>query len=268
MDFSPFQSDAFGNLVSQTNSAVDSVFGFTGRQFDDDIGLQNNLNRWYDAQVGRWMSEDPIGFGGGDTNVSRYVGNSPTCNADAMGLAPNKAGTTNPSHVVNQARTLESQGLSRTAILERSRDQHTGNVNRYFYTDKYGWVDIRHFGEAANYANSHGSVITESLGFANEVAQWLTEWGDDYRSGFSPEDIPSNAAGAGFGDDYLSDNESLSDSLERWMKDNGARDQNDPKAGRDKLPATDPSERGGKCRGSSNPTSSNPAGGQATGGSN
>jgi RHS repeat-associated protein len=78
--------DAFGNLQSETNSAIDEIFGFTGRQFDDATGLQNNLNRWYDSKTGRFVSEDPIGFGGGDSNLSRYVGNSPTHFVDPSGL--------------------------------------------------------------------------------------------------------------------------------------------------------------------------------------
>jgi RHS repeat-associated protein len=67
--------DAFGNLRSQTNAAVDCLFGYTGRQFDEDISLQNNLNRWYDASVGRWVSNDPIGYEGG-INLFAYVNNS------------------------------------------------------------------------------------------------------------------------------------------------------------------------------------------------
>jgi hypothetical protein len=39
----------------------------------------------------------------------------------------------------------------------------------------------------------------EGLGFAVEVTQWATEWGDSYRSGFSPEDLPSNSEGVSFG---------------------------------------------------------------------
>ena len=39
------------------------------------IHLQNNINRWYDATVGRWLSADPIGFEGNDTNLYRYVKN-------------------------------------------------------------------------------------------------------------------------------------------------------------------------------------------------
>ena len=62
--------DSFGNLKSETNTAVDLLFGYTGRMLDEGTGLQNNLNRWYDPKVGRWLSEDPIGFEAGDPNLS------------------------------------------------------------------------------------------------------------------------------------------------------------------------------------------------------
>ena len=79
--------DSFGNLKSQTNSAVDCLFGFTGRALDNATGLQNNWHRWYDGKVGRWVSKDPISFTGGDANTSRYVGNQPTDLRDPSGLA-------------------------------------------------------------------------------------------------------------------------------------------------------------------------------------
>jgi RHS repeat-associated protein len=66
--------------------AVDQVFYYTGRLFDKATGLQNNLNRWYDPAIGRWLSEDPIGFEAGDANLYRYVGNGPTNGADPAGL--------------------------------------------------------------------------------------------------------------------------------------------------------------------------------------
>ncbi len=69
--------DAFGKVTSESNPTIDSLFLFTGRPFDSDTQLQNNLNRWYDAQLGRWLSEDPIGFAAGDGNLYRYVKNDP-----------------------------------------------------------------------------------------------------------------------------------------------------------------------------------------------
>jgi RHS repeat-associated protein len=91
--------DAFGNVVAETHynasggvvtagqpGFVDLSFAFTGRQFDKATGLQNNLNRWYDPRLGRWMSEDPIGHAAGDANLYRYVGNEPTLRVDSAGL--------------------------------------------------------------------------------------------------------------------------------------------------------------------------------------
>ncbi len=64
-----WEYDSFGNVTSETAAAVDHLFGYTGRAFDDETGLQNNLHRWYDPVTGRWASEDPIGFAAGDANL-------------------------------------------------------------------------------------------------------------------------------------------------------------------------------------------------------
>ena len=58
--------------------------------FDDGTDLQWNINRWYDAQVGRWLSEDPIQFRGKDSNLFRYCANSPVLYVDLNGLVTNK----------------------------------------------------------------------------------------------------------------------------------------------------------------------------------
>ena len=40
----------------------------------------------YDPTIGRWLSEDPIGFEAGDPNLYRYVGNRSTTQTDPTGL--------------------------------------------------------------------------------------------------------------------------------------------------------------------------------------
>jgi RHS repeat-associated protein len=81
------QFDSYGNVISETDSTVDILFGFTARPVDEATGLQNNLHRWYDGLTGQWISEDPIGFVGGDENLKRYVGNRITNRKDPLGLA-------------------------------------------------------------------------------------------------------------------------------------------------------------------------------------
>ncbi len=78
--------DAYGNVTSDTATGVESLFLYTARPFDSDTALQNNLNRWYDATTGRWLSTDPIGFEAGDVNLYRYVGNGPLRWCDASGF--------------------------------------------------------------------------------------------------------------------------------------------------------------------------------------
>ncbi len=76
--------DAFGNVTAETNPDVDFRFGYTGREVDEESGLLYYRARYYDPSVGKFFSEDPIGFGGGDVNFYRYVGNSSTNYLDSV----------------------------------------------------------------------------------------------------------------------------------------------------------------------------------------
>jgi RHS repeat-associated protein len=84
---SHLEYNAFGKLISSTGEKP--LFRYTGKMFDDATALQWNINRWYDSNVGRWISEDPIGFKGKDGNLFRYVINSPQMHRDTMGLQEN-----------------------------------------------------------------------------------------------------------------------------------------------------------------------------------
>jgi RHS repeat-associated protein len=78
--------DSFGNLISESQPWTGHLlFGYTGRLFDEVTGLQNNLNRWYDAKTGQWMSEDPIAFAAHDPNIRRYAANQVTNATDPDG---------------------------------------------------------------------------------------------------------------------------------------------------------------------------------------
>lgn len=79
--------DSYGNVISESNPAVKTRYKYTGREFDAETGLQYNRARYYDATIGRFVSEDPIGFGGGDFNFYRYVANRPVSATDPSGEA-------------------------------------------------------------------------------------------------------------------------------------------------------------------------------------
>ena len=69
--------DKDGNAITP-NSAnyLKSPYAFTGREYDHETGMYFYRARYYDPDSGRFISEDPIGFGGQDANLYRYVGNN------------------------------------------------------------------------------------------------------------------------------------------------------------------------------------------------
>jgi RHS repeat-associated protein len=75
--------DSFGNT---TKKSFATRYRFTGREFDEITGLYYYRARWYDAKIGRFISEDPIGFRGGDINLYGYVKNNPINFKDPSGL--------------------------------------------------------------------------------------------------------------------------------------------------------------------------------------
>ena len=75
--------DSFGN---PTNANFPSRYQYTGRESDTFTGLHYYRARWFDAKIGKFMSEDPIGFGGSDINLYGYVFNNPQAIIDPLGL--------------------------------------------------------------------------------------------------------------------------------------------------------------------------------------
>jgi RHS repeat-associated protein len=79
--------DSFGSVLSESVPAEGDRFKYTGREYDAETGLYYYRARYYDPGMGRFISEDPIGFKAGDANIYRYVGNAATVATDPTGLA-------------------------------------------------------------------------------------------------------------------------------------------------------------------------------------
>ncbi|MFN2500244.1 MAG: RHS repeat-associated core domain-containing protein, partial [Pyrinomonadaceae bacterium] len=62
--------DAYGNSAGSTRTR----YGYTGRERDPLINLMYYRARFYDPQLGRFISEDPMGLAAG-LNFFSYVGN-------------------------------------------------------------------------------------------------------------------------------------------------------------------------------------------------
>ncbi|MEE9368506.1 MAG: RHS repeat-associated core domain-containing protein, partial [Pontiella sp.] len=78
-----YDYDAYGNItifnasgIEISESAYSNRYTFQGREIDWETGLFYFRARWYDAEIGRWLSKDPIGIRGG-LNQYVFCGNNP-----------------------------------------------------------------------------------------------------------------------------------------------------------------------------------------------
>ena len=119
--FNHFVYDSFGNVVSESGSVI-SRFLFTGREWDEEIDLYYYRARYYDATVGRFIGEDPIGFEAGDSNLYRYVENQPINTKDPSGLE---------GFVISQSRLIayEDNGNKITFNIQDVIDAYRQNPN-------------------------------------------------------------------------------------------------------------------------------------------
>lgn len=83
--------DSYGRRQVVAESVI-QPFSYTGREYDDESGLYFYRARYFDADTGRFLSEDPIRLNGGDQNFYRYVRNNPLNNNDPFGLQAKNPG--------------------------------------------------------------------------------------------------------------------------------------------------------------------------------
>ena len=66
-------------------STVGNVYGFHGRPVDPETGLVYFRNRYYDPELGRFLTADPLGYVDGPSMYG-YAGNDPLNKHDPLGL--------------------------------------------------------------------------------------------------------------------------------------------------------------------------------------
>lgn len=76
--------DEYRDPAARRRMAVESPFRLLGQYIDDETGLCYTRFRYFDADVGRWCSPDPLGLLGGQ-NLHQFDG-SPTGDIDPLGL--------------------------------------------------------------------------------------------------------------------------------------------------------------------------------------
>jgi RHS repeat-associated protein len=250
-----YEYDVFGAIRAETGTS-DNTRKFTGKEFDADSNLYYYAARYYDPYIGRFTQRDPAGDG---VNWYAYTYNNPLKYTDPNGKEPVKDEVGTLGGLSGELTDLNSSTVELSDFMPglpglNSRGD-PGNIpvaNRYIYTEKWGWIDMKHFLSAAGAASfyigdflglsnddelrGHAFNYANALGYGVELAQFLT----GNRSAFSYEDLPSNAAGAKFGAFGYDPNSDLSlgEQVVNWLKNEGAIDDSTKAPSYDLLPAT------------------------------
>ena len=81
-----YTNDSYAKITSSTGT-VTNTFQYTAHEVDSETGLYEYRARYYDHNIGRFVSEDPMRFAGGADFYS-YVRNSPVNFRDPSGELP------------------------------------------------------------------------------------------------------------------------------------------------------------------------------------
>lgn len=112
----------YGENVTDQSFTPDDL-GFTGKAYDADMGLYYFNARWYDSELGRFISEDPV-FNPNMSQLYIYCVNKPLVSTDPTGKTPcNITGGDDPNY------TPPSGGPPKETPPPDSGNNNGGNNN-------------------------------------------------------------------------------------------------------------------------------------------
>jgi len=81
--------DEFGAVLTASTPSAQNPFRYVGKYgvMDEGNNILHMRARYFDADTGKFLSRDPLGFDGGDLNLYAYVKSAPVSHIDPIGLA-------------------------------------------------------------------------------------------------------------------------------------------------------------------------------------
>jgi RHS repeat-associated protein len=185
---SSYAYDAFGNITGQQEAAgLTQPFKYVGQYgvMSEPNGFYYMRARYYDPKVGRFISEDPIGFDAGDVNLYAYVGNNPVMSIDPNGLWDARVhGRSGTQFVDDDPETAwwNPAGFkyhfsdTQTALAGMSNATNQTEYNRWLHA----WED--------SYNPAHASVLTHIGAWVKYVFSGFNpDYNPDYQYGINYE---------------------------------------------------------------------------------
>ena len=174
--YEPFGATSVSGILS-TNS-----YQYTGRE-NDGTGLYYYRARYYNPATGRFISEDPLGFGGGDVNLYAYVADSPTNFTDPFGttITVNGNGANGASYQQAIAYLMRDPGMA-AIINDLIRSSTNYNIDFNSNDDDHYDPSTHTVAWDPNSAlrTTNNGCQTPALGLGHEMAHadapWWAPW--------------------------------------------------------------------------------------------
>jgi RHS repeat-associated protein len=114
---------AFGALLIHNGLSSNSFLyvGQLGYYFDPDTTILYVRERYYTPLLGRWLTQDPLGYEAGYTNMYHYVFNHPTVNVDPSGLQARGPVIVDP-RMIREGLRFDRSCLARTCPFKPNQD--------------------------------------------------------------------------------------------------------------------------------------------------
>ena len=186
------------------------LYGFNGKEKSNEIS-EGDLDfgaRIYDSKIGRWLSVDALSGKFPDLSPYNFCVNNPILFVDIDGNEPTKLNSVGLSAYIASLRTANVLTLSDLLNTQGGHPYVFGDASwssqRYLYSPKWGWIDMRHFAAAALRTDNplftgEGTLVAmEEHEKESEKTEPSSAW--DY------EDLTSNLLGVYF-ETYLESDE-------------------------------------------------------------
>ena len=187
-------------------STLGNAYGFHGRPVDPETGLIYMRNRYYDPELGRFLTADPLGYVDGPSMYG-FAGNDPLNKTDPLGLYQEDF----HYYVVHYMASIALRSdeiATRVAFASQYTDDQSvtmpvHGLSGFNFLDSENYIRLRDY----HFPNYHGDPVERSSPMAQYLVNQAIASGDEYRLGIALHTLADSFSHEGFSSVWSEDND-------------------------------------------------------------